>query len=154
VTSAASSRDEGRLFGLVILIAEDHPDSLDALRQWLEVEGAEVWAARDGEEAVQQLKLTARLPDVILADLKMPGIDGLELAQRLRDDPRWRSVPIVAVTGRSTMADFHQTLEAGFAAHVAKPIDLEELVVTIQRVRQMAARRAGRRTRQRREGAS
>ena len=89
-------------------------------------------AAHDGLAALQRLK--TRTPDLILADLRMPGMDGLAFARRVKADAQWRSVPIVAVTALGSLADLHATREAGFAAHALKPIQWEPLIRTIHRV--------------------
>jgi CheY-like chemotaxis protein len=114
-----------------------------------------VEAADSGGAALEALALTAGPPDVILADIRMPGMDGLELAHRLEQEPRWREIPRVAVTANTSMAALHATLEAGYRAHIGKPIDPEVLVLTLRRVlgREIPAprraRRSGRRARRR-----
>jgi CheY-like chemotaxis protein len=115
-------------------LAEDHEDSREALRQLLEYFGASVEAADSGTTALAALALLPGVPDVILADIRMPGMDGLELAHRLEQEARWRDIPRVAVTANTSMAALHATLEAGYRAHIGKPIDPDVLVITLQRV--------------------
>lgn len=134
VAPAAVPRREGRLAGLLVLVAEDHPDSLDALRQLLESEGAEVLATENGAAALRRLEGSPRRPDIVLVDLMMPVLDGFQLARRIRTEARWAAIPLVAVTARVETADYDATLEAGFAAHVPKPIDLEALIAVLLRV--------------------
>jgi len=134
VVSATASSPSLPLAGTRILLAEDHEDSREALRQLLEHFGASVEAVDSGGAALEALRRSARGPDLILADIRMPGMDGLDLAHRLEHEPRWREIPRVAVTANTSMAALRATLEAGYRAHVGKPIDPDVLVVTLQRV--------------------
>lgn len=115
-----------------MLIIEDHDDSRDALRQFVESLGAIVIEARDGREALERLAMAR--PDVILCDLLMPGLDGFGFCQRLRLDPRYSKIPVVAVTALSHDLDYLKTLETGFDAHVSKPVDHEDLAAVLARV--------------------
>ncbi len=103
-----------------ILVAEDHPDSRDALRTLLEAYGYEVFVAGDGAEAVQ--RAVEIHPDLILMDLMMPGVDGMEATRRLRSESDFRDVPIVALTAMEGGKD--RALAAGFNDFVSKPINL------------------------------
>jgi CheY-like chemotaxis protein len=127
-----SSGSEPDLRGVLILVAEDHQDSRDVLRQILEALGAEVLVAADGEDALRIL--TAVLPDVILSDLGMPRMDGFQLAHRIKGDQRWARVPIIAVTARTSPTDIRALRQAGFAGHVEKPVDFDALTTMIERV--------------------
>jgi CheY-like chemotaxis protein len=118
--------------GRTILIVEDHDDSRELVVQILRHEGAIVLAAHDAQAALQTLE--ARIPDVILTDLLMPGLDGLAFTRRVKADARWARVPIIAVTALGSPADRAATVEAGCAAHVTKPINWETLMRTIERV--------------------
>jgi CheY-like chemotaxis protein len=131
VDETAVTQSEARLRGAVILVAEDHQDSRDGLRQLLEAFGAEVLVASDGEDALRIL--SAVLPDVILSDIRMPGMDGLQLAHRVKGDQRWARVPIIAVTAHIGPADLPALRQAGFAGHIQKPVDLDMLTTTIAR---------------------
>lgn len=103
-----------------ILVAEDHPDSRDALRTLLEACGYRVHVAEDGEEAVQ-CAVTVR-PSLILMDIMMPRVDGLEAARRLRHEPELQDVPIVALTAMEGGRE--RAMAGGFNDFVGKPIDL------------------------------
>ena len=103
-----------------ILVAEDHPDSRDALRTLLEACGYLVVVAGDGEEAVRQAVKTR--PDLILMDLMMPGVDGLEATRRLRSESAFRDIPIVALTAMEGGRE--RALNVGFDDFVSKPINL------------------------------
>jgi CheY-like chemotaxis protein len=132
VTPARAGGYEPRFDRLLILVAEDHADSREVLRQCLESLGAEVLLAGDGIEALGILE--ARAPDIVLADIRMPGMDGLQLAQRMKRDVRWARVPLVAVTAYNEPADLRATLEAGFDGHVEKPVNFDVLLPTIARL--------------------
>jgi CheY-like chemotaxis protein len=103
-----------------ILVAEDHPDSRDALRTLLEACGYQVFVAGDGAEAVQ--RAVEIHPDLILMDLMMPGVDGMEATKRLRSESEFQDVPIVALTAMEGGKE--RALEAGFNDFVSKPINL------------------------------
>ena len=123
--------EQPRLRGRTVLVVEDHADSRELLSQLLSHEGAVVLTAHDGLAALHTLE--ARIPDVILADLPMPGMDGLDFARRVKANARWAAVPIIATTAHTRSADFQATLSAGFAAHLVKPVDWELLLRTIER---------------------
>jgi CheY-like chemotaxis protein len=151
--SAAAPSDLPRLDGVRLLVVEDHADSRAVLRQLLSSLGATVDEAGDGREALDVLSTPRRRPDLILCDLRMPRMDGFALAQRLRRDLRWRRVPLVAVTALTTPGDYDRTLEAGFSAHIEKPINLDLLLSTIRRLLPAPSRPPARRRRQRRRDA-
>jgi CheY-like chemotaxis protein len=121
------------LHGLAVLVVEDHEDSRQLLQQMLEHVGAHVILAAHGGEALERLE-TQRRPHVILCDLLMPVLDGLGLARQLQGDPRWRGIPILAVTALGGAADYIKTWAQGFAGHVTKPIDRDVLLAAIRRV--------------------
>ncbi|MGH7264872.1 MAG: response regulator [Candidatus Rokuibacteriota bacterium] len=134
------------LAGMTILVVEDHADSRDMTRQSLQAQGAGVWLAVNGRDALDVLR-RIKPPDAILCDIRMPGMDGLKLAQRLRADLRWRRLPIVALTAYGEHRDYFSTLAAGFDAHLVKPVDLEAMVAVIRRL--VTSARAAAKTRRR-----
>jgi CheY-like chemotaxis protein len=104
-----------------ILVVDDNIDNLDLTRLLLEVEGYEVWTA---EDAVQALAILQRIrPDLILMDVQMPEIDGLELTRRLRKDEAWEEVPIIALTAYAMRGDEEKARSAGCNGYITKPID-------------------------------
>lgn len=111
-----------------ILVAEDHPDSRDAMCTLLEAYGYAVLVAENGREAVDTA--VAGYPDLILMDLMMPGLDGLEATRMLRERTDTRDTPIIAVTamdgGRSL------ALEAGASDFLNKPIDVRDLLEKVR----------------------
>ena len=117
---------------MLILVVEDHADSRELLRRLLESAGAEVLPARDGIEAIGILE--RRTPDIVLTDIRMPRMDGVQLAERIKNDLRWARIPMIAVTAYNTADDLRKTLEAGFDGHLEKPINLDALLTTVRRL--------------------
>jgi CheY-like chemotaxis protein/anti-sigma regulatory factor (Ser/Thr protein kinase) len=109
-----------------ILIVEDNQDSREMLRILLERAGHEVGEASDGASGVAAIVSTR--PDVALVDLGLPGLDGFEVARRVRASDAGGSVRLVALTGYGLPADQRRSREAGFDAHLVKPVDPEKLV--------------------------
>jgi len=119
------------LMGLRILLVEDNPDNQFVATELLRAAGAHVSLACDGQEAVERLAHAASLPDVVLMDMQMPMMGGLEATRRLRAMPALQSLPIVAVTANASAADRQSCLDAGMNEHVGKPFDLAHLVMVI-----------------------
>jgi CheY-like chemotaxis protein len=119
------------LAGITILLAEDDAEARRIGRAMLRELGAEIVLARDGLEALQLLG--AASPDVALVDLLMPRLDGFGLVERLRADPRWQRLPVIAVTGLGAQADYLRTWDLDFAAHLTKPVDYGVLASTVLR---------------------
>jgi CheY-like chemotaxis protein len=104
-----------------ILIVDDNPDNQDLTRIVLESEG---WEVRVAEDALDALKiLESHLPRLILMDVQMPGMDGLELTRKLRADPAFRDVIIVALTAYAMKSDEDNARAAGCDGYISKPID-------------------------------
>jgi two-component system CheB/CheR fusion protein len=115
-----------------VLVIEDEAEIRDILVQLLAALGARVVAAADGFEGLEHL---ARWhPDMVLCDLAMPVMGGLEFAQRMRQDPRYRNVLLIAVTGYNRQADLYDTWSTGFDGHLAKPIRMPALAALAQRL--------------------
>jgi two-component system sensor histidine kinase/response regulator len=122
-----------RLDGLVVLLVEDMADTSEATVAMLETLGAQVTVANDGLEALNKL---ARLdPDIILCDLRLPVMDGFEFVRRIRSDPGRAHLPVVAVSALAKAADYRQSREAGFDAHLSKPFDYAALASALNSVR-------------------
>lgn len=119
-----------RLDHLVVLVLEDHPDIRDLLRRMLEGLGARVRVAEDGLAGLRALQRVK--PDAIVADLLMPRMDGVAFARRVRRNPRWANVPILAATALGDDAHYLETWASGFDAHLTKPIEQEVLARALQ----------------------
>ncbi len=107
--------------GASILVAEDNPDSRDALRALLEAYGFRVIEAENGTEAVKQALVLC--PDLVLMDIMMPVMDGIQATRMLRDSPEFRQVPILALTALTGSRDL--AIEAGCDDFLPKPIDIQ-----------------------------
>jgi CheY-like chemotaxis protein len=111
--------------GEAIVIVDDNPQNLKLARLLFVGEGYDVRTAGDAEEALRLLE--ARCPRLILLDVQLPAMDGLELTRRLRREPRWRDLLVVALTAYAMKGDREQALTAGCDAYVSKPIDTDAL---------------------------
>ena len=114
-----------------ILIVDDNESNLRLMQAILDAEGYPVKSAMDASEAL--VLLEDWQPDLILMDLQMPGIDGLELTRRLKNDPRYRQIVVVALTAYAMKGDEEKALAAGCDGYITKPIDTRMLPAIIQR---------------------
>jgi PAS domain S-box-containing protein len=129
VPSAPAEIGRPRLERQSVLVIEDNADTRDVLKLMLEVEGATVETAEDGEDG---LRAAERMrPDIVLCDIGLPDIDGFEVARRLRAR-RDVGVPrLIALTGYGQAEDMRQAARAGFDAHLTKPVNLEQLMALL-----------------------
>jgi len=104
-----------------ILVIDDHPANLKLAEVLLQLEGYAVQTAQDAEKAIELLK-TLR-PQVILMDLQLPGMDGLELTRRIKAAPETRHIAIIALTAYAMKGDEEKALAAGCDAYLSKPTD-------------------------------
>jgi two-component system, cell cycle response regulator DivK len=111
--------------GEPILIVDDNAQNLKLVRILLAGEGFDVRTAVDAEDALNQLELFK--PRLILMDLQLPGMDGLELTRQLKTDPVRRSIVVIALTAYAMKGDEQKALAGGCDAYVTKPIDIEAL---------------------------
>jgi two-component system cell cycle response regulator DivK len=109
-----------------ILIAEDHPASLELMRYLLAAHGYRPLAAVDGEAALDLAR--RERPDLIICDLQMPKVDGYGIVTQVRADARLREVRVIAVTAFSMHGDRERVLRAGFDGYFSKPIEPETFV--------------------------
>ena len=113
-----------------ILVVEDEEDIRELLRYNLAKEGYQVACAASGEEAVKAA--TAAPPDLVLLDLMLPGMDGLEVCRPLKGEPRTRSIPIIMLTAKGEEADIVTGLELGADDYVTKPFSPRVLLARIR----------------------
>jgi len=122
----------GLLKGLRILVVDDDEDARALLHAVLEYSGAEVVSAESARGALAALG--SRRPDVIIADLVMPGDDGYALIRAMRTRASVRSVPMIALTAYAFAHTADEVLSAGFNAYLKKPVELWELCRTVARL--------------------
>ena len=108
-----------------ILVVDDNPTNLKLVSDVLEFEGYDILKAVDAEEA--QIVLTATLPDLILMDIALPGMDGLTLTLKLKAEERTRGIRIVALTAFAMKGDDQKAFDAGCDGYITKPIDTRKL---------------------------
>ncbi len=106
----------------VILVVEDNERNLKLLRDVLEYAGYDVRVARTAEDGITVA--VKEPPDLVLMDLQLPGMDGVEALRLLRENPRTADIPVVAVTAQAMKQDRERALEAGFDGYVEKPISV------------------------------
>ncbi len=115
-----------------ILVVDDEPDAVEMIEVNLKALGYEVLSAGGGEEALQ--KARAALPDLILLDIMLPEVDGMEVCKILRRDPRTSGIPIVMLTAKAGEIDRVLGLELGADDYVTKPFSPRELVLRVKRL--------------------
>lgn len=115
-----------------ILVVDDNHDSADSLATLLQMRGYEVYTAYDGVRAVEDA-VTVR-PDLILLDLGLPGLNGFEAARRIREQRSERHFMLVALTGLAQEDDRRRSREAGFDAHLVKPVAIEDVEALLDRL--------------------
>ena len=114
----------------VILLAEDEENNIYLFATYLEAKGYQVVIARNGAEALNRAH--AVTPDLIVMDIQMPGMDGLEAIRQLRASPTLAAIPIIALTALAMVGDRERCLAAGANDYLSKPVRLQELVRTIE----------------------
>ncbi len=119
-----------------ILIVDDEPFNVDLLEQELDEQGYETCAAENGERALEVLG--EQKPDLVLLDWMMPGMDGIEVLQRMRASSQWQRTPVIMLTARVTTEDKVRGLDAGADDYVTKPIDEAELSARIRAMLRIA----------------
>src|SRR5918996_389508 len=112
-----------------LLVVDDEPNLLRAVAACLKTEDYEVSTARSGYEALMQL--AEAVPDLIISDIRMPGMDGYKLARQLRGSPRTALVPIVFLTAKDQTADRIEGFRAGIDAYLTKPFEPDELIAVV-----------------------
>lgn len=120
------------------LVVEDDPGVRYLLGFILQQQGWRVLEADDGPRALEAIKL-GEVTDVVLMDIMLPGIDGLELLELLRAEERWRGVPVMMLTAKGDETSITRALAAGASDYLGKPFDPADLVARLQRLRRQSA---------------
>lgn len=113
----------------VILVVDDNPTNLKLVSDVLEFDGYEIVQAEDAEQA--QALLKKRLPDLILMDIALPGMDGLTLTRLLKSDPHTQRIPVIALTAFAMKGDEEKAVAAGCDGYVTKPVDTRALGIKV-----------------------
>lgn len=113
-----------------ILLVDDEEMNRDFLQRRLQKRGYDVITAVDGRDACTRMAILR--PDLILMDMMMPNMDGLEATRCLRADPQTRDIPVIALTAQAMSGDREKVIEAGCDDYATKPIDLAELLEKIE----------------------
>ena len=109
-----------------VLVVDDNEDSVDSMVMLLELLGNQVYTARDGIEAIEAAERFR--PELVLMDMGMPRMNGYDATRRIREQPWGQEMIIIALTGWGQEDDRHRSREAGFDAHLVKPVDHDALL--------------------------
>jgi len=115
-----------------VLIIEDNDKNMKLARDVLQAKGYQTLEAVTGEEGVKLVK--EKKPDLVLMDIQLPGINGIEAFRQIRGDANTRGIPVVALTASVTPTDRSAIAAAGFDAFLGKPINLKEFLDTVKRL--------------------
>ena len=116
---------------LTVLVVEDYAEVRELVSTVLRLKGCAVLEASDGEQAVEiATKINI---DLVLMYLNLPVVDGYEATRRLRRQPQWRELPVIAMTANALVGDRADVLAAGMNDHIAKPINVDEMFATLAR---------------------
>lgn len=131
VAAAVPTAQAQVLAGVRLLVAEDNEINQQIARELLEAAGALVEVAGNGCEALSML--AAAQYDAVLMDVQMPQMDGVETTRRIRAEPHWAQLPVIAMTAHARVEDRERCIEAGMVDHVTKPVDPQALIATVLR---------------------
>lgn len=123
-----------RLAGIRVLVVDDSPVNLEVCQSILERDGAEVHLATDGHEAVEMLRANGQAFGLVLMDVHMPTLDGIEATRLIRDELGLDKLPVIALTASALVADRERALDAGMNDFISKPFDAEALVRAVRRI--------------------
>ena len=113
-----------------VLVVEDNDKNMKLFRDVLQATGYSTLEATTGEQAIE-LALS-QAPALVLMDVQLPGIDGVEALERMRQNERTASIPVLALTAQAMSGDRERFLEAGFDGYLAKPVDVIELMEAVR----------------------
>ena len=113
-----------------VLVVEDNEKSMKLFRDVLDASGYRTLEATTGSEAVAMV--SEHTPDLVLMDIQLPDLDGVQALHRLRADPRTATIPIVALTAQAMQGDRERFLRAGFDGYVSKPVNVRDLIETVR----------------------
>ena len=132
LVTATEARQVMTNTGKVVLVVEDIDSNMKLIHDMLEASGYDILKAKNGIEGWRIAN--EHHPDLILMDIQLPDVSGLEVTRRLKDDEKLKSIPIIAVTAFAMDGDEQRILDAGCDAYIAKPISIPECLKTIERL--------------------
>jgi DNA-binding response OmpR family regulator len=115
-----------------ILIVDDEPNIVISLEYLMQREGFETAVAGDGEAALEALARAA--PDLVILDVMLPGMNGFDVCERIRADPRWREIRILMLTAKGRETEIARGVRVGADAYVTKPFSTKDLVAQVRRL--------------------
>ena len=127
----AGPRSEIKNMGRRILVIDDEPELVELVKTWLESKGFEVTAAYNGREGIE--KARNRDLSLIILDIRMPGMDGFEVLDRLRKSPDTQGMPVIMLTQKRETKSVLKAMESGTTDYIMKPFSLKELLGLVRR---------------------
>jgi len=124
-------RSDDDLVDKLVLVVDDDVRNIFTLSSVLERRGMKVVSAPTGQEAIATLESSSDV-SIVLMDIMMPGMDGYETMQVIRSNPKYRRLPIIALTAKAMKGDREKCLEAGASDYLAKPVNTEQLLSTLR----------------------
>ena len=115
------------LKGRTVLVADDDVRNIFSITKSLEIYGMNVISAIDGKDALNQLETHGNI-DLVLMDMMMPEMDGYEATRKIRENPKYRNLPVIAVTAKAMTGDREKCIDAGASDYITKPVDVDQLV--------------------------
>ncbi|HEY1267221.1 MAG TPA: response regulator [Candidatus Binatia bacterium] len=115
-----------------ILLVEDNPATVDVVQKELEFLGYDAITADTGDKAVQMAE--THLPDLIIMDISLPGMDGLQATALIRKNPKTQSIPVLAATARALPGDREKCMQSGCTDYIAKPFTHRELGAALKKI--------------------
>jgi len=112
--------------GIKILVVDDDPDIVEFLSYNLKKEGYSIYTTNNGREAIKMAQKVN--PHLILLDIMMPEMDGYQTMREIRNDSRFRSLPILALTAKAMKGDREKCIDAGASDYIAKPVNTDQLL--------------------------
>ena len=122
-----------------VVIVEDSPSVASVIQDYLSRHGWNCHICSDGERGIQQVRI--QIPNIVLLDLTLPGIDGFEVCRRLQADAKTRAIPIIMLTAKGDTQDIVHGLEIGADDYIVKPFELEEMIARVRAVMRRASLR-------------
>ncbi len=125
-----SETESGSRTSARVLIVDDDDNTLEILQRWLAKEGYTTVSASDGQQCLEILEKDTF--DIVLLDVMMPKVDGLQVCERMRDNPSWRTTPVILLTAKDDMETRTRGMALGVSEYLTKPINKQELYARLR----------------------